>query len=97
MRERARAEAHRLKGGRFTLDHSLTLALFRSANGDPAEAGKAKAMLDAQERAAMERDRQAALARIARIARVATGQPVGGGASTRLATPKTKAGGLSAP
>jgi hypothetical protein len=60
MRERARAEALRLEGGRFTLDRSLTLALLRSADGDPV-AG-AKAMLDAQERAAMERDRQAALA-----------------------------------
>ena len=64
MRERARAEAHRLKGGRFTLDRSLTLALLRSANGCLESSARAKAMLDAQERAAMERDRQAALARI---------------------------------
>jgi hypothetical protein len=62
MRERARAEAHRLKGGRFTLDHSLTLALLRSANGCLESGARAKAMLDAQERAAMERDLQAALA-----------------------------------
>ena len=67
MRERARAEAHRLKGGRFTLDRSLTLALLRSANGCLESTAKAKAMLDAQERAAMERDRQAALARIAEL------------------------------
>ena len=64
MRECARAEAHRLKGGRFTLDRSLTLALLKSANGGLESTAKAKAMLDAQERAAMERDRQAALARI---------------------------------
>jgi hypothetical protein len=62
MRERARAEALRLKGGRFTLDHSLTLALLRSAKGDRMREAKAKAMLGAQERAAMERDLQAALA-----------------------------------
>ena len=67
MRERARAEAHRLKGGRFTLDRALTLALLQSANGDPAARPRAKAMLDAQERAAMERDRQAALARISEL------------------------------
>jgi hypothetical protein len=64
MRERARAEAHRLMGGRFTLDRSLTLALLRSANGCLKSTARAKLMLDAQERAAMERDRQAALARI---------------------------------
>jgi hypothetical protein len=62
MREHARAEAHRLEGGRFTLDHSLTLALLRSANGNPVARAEAKAMLDTQERAAMERDLQAALA-----------------------------------
>jgi hypothetical protein len=67
MRERARAEAHRLGAGRFTLDRSLTLALLKSANGDPATGAGAKAMLDAQERASMERDRQAALARIAEL------------------------------
>ena len=69
MRERARAEAHRLKCGRFTLDHALTLALLRSASGCLESRARAKAMLDAQERAAMERDRQAALAppRIARV------------------------------
>ncbi len=64
MRERARTEAHRLGGSRFTLDRALTLALLQSADGGPGEKTKAKAMLDAQERAAMERDRQAALARI---------------------------------
>jgi hypothetical protein len=58
-------------GGRFTLDRALTLALLKSANGDPAARAKAKAMLDAQERAAMERDRQAALPRIAEVSRVA--------------------------
>jgi len=62
MRERARAEANKLKGGRFTLDHSLTLALLRSANGCLESGARAKAMLDAQERAAMERDLQAARA-----------------------------------
>jgi hypothetical protein len=67
MRELARAEAHRLKGGRFTLDRALTLALLRSANGCLESSAEAKAMLDAQERAAMERDRQAALARIAEL------------------------------
>lgn len=67
MRERARAEAHRLKGGRFTLDRALTLALLRSAKGEPQGSARAKAMLDAQERAAVERDRQAALARIAEL------------------------------
>ena len=51
MRERARAEAHRLKGGRFTLDRSLTLALLRSANGCLKSTARAKLMLDAQERA----------------------------------------------
>jgi hypothetical protein len=65
MRERARAEARRLNGGRFDLhDRALTLALLRSANGCPENRAKAKAMLDAQERAALERDRQAALAHI---------------------------------
>ena len=67
MRERARAEAHRLKGGRFTLDRSLTLALLRSANGCLESSAEAKATLDAQERAAMEQDRQAALARISEL------------------------------
>ena len=67
MRERARGEAHRLKGGRFTLDRSLTLALLRSANGCLESTARAKLILDAQERAATERDRQAALARIAEL------------------------------
>jgi hypothetical protein len=67
MRELARAEAHRLKGGRFTVDHALTLALLRSANGCMESTARAKAMLDAQECAALERDRQAALARIAEL------------------------------
>jgi hypothetical protein len=58
MRERARAEAHRLGGGRFTLDKALALALLRSAKGDHARQAKAKAMLDAQEMAAVERERQ---------------------------------------
>jgi hypothetical protein len=38
--------------------------LLRSANGCPESRARAKATLDAQERAAFERDRQAALARI---------------------------------
>ena len=67
MREHARAEAHRLKGGRFTLDRALTLALLQSANGCLESTARAKAMLDAQECAAMARDRQAALARIAEL------------------------------
>jgi hypothetical protein len=67
MRESARTEARRLGGGRFTLDRPLVLALLRSANGEPHSRGSAKSTLDAQERAAMERDRQAALARIAEL------------------------------
>ena len=67
MRGRARAEAHRLGGGRFTLDRPLVVALLESANRDRVWEAKAKAMLDAQERAAMERDRQAALARISEL------------------------------
>ena len=67
MRERARAEAHRLKGGRFTLDRALTLALLRSANGCLESSAKARAMLDTQELAALEQDRQSALARIAEL------------------------------
>ena len=67
MRERARGEAHRLKGGRFTLDRGLTLALLRSADGCLESSAKAKAMLDAQEFAAFEQDRQVALARIAEL------------------------------
>jgi hypothetical protein len=58
MRERARAEAHRLKGARFTLDRALALALLASAKGDHVGQAKAGAMLDAQEQAAVERDRQ---------------------------------------
>src|SRR5271167_1726274 len=42
MRERARAEAHRLKGGRFTLDRALVSALLRTANGDQAARARAK-------------------------------------------------------
>src|SRR5271165_1475006 len=61
MRERARAEARRLGAGRFTLDRSLTLALLRSANGDPAVRARAKAMLDAHEQAEADRDRGQAL------------------------------------
>jgi hypothetical protein len=58
MRERARAEAHRLGAGRFELDKALVLALLGSAKGDHVRQAKAKAMLAAQERAAVERDRQ---------------------------------------
>ena len=64
MRLRARAEAHRLGSGRFTLDRPLVLALLRSANGCLESRARAKAMLDAQELAALARDREAALARI---------------------------------
>ena len=56
MRERARAEAHRLGGGRFTLDQPLVLALLRSAKGDRAWEAKAKAMLDAHEQAEADRE-----------------------------------------
>jgi hypothetical protein len=56
MRGRARAEAHRLKGGRFTLERSLTLALLRSAHGCLESNAKAKAMLDANEQAEADRD-----------------------------------------
>jgi hypothetical protein len=72
MRERARAEAHRLKGGRFTLDRALTLALLKSANGNRVWEAKAKAMLDAKERAAAERDREQALAIVNRLRAEAT-------------------------
>jgi hypothetical protein len=61
MRERARAEAHRLGGGRFTLDQPLVLALLRSAKGDHVWEAKAKAMLDAHEQAEADRDRERAL------------------------------------
>jgi len=59
MRERARVEARKLGAGRFALDRPLTLALLKSANGCLDSKVRAKAMLDAQERAAFERDRQA--------------------------------------
>jgi hypothetical protein len=61
MQERARAEAHRLGGGRFTLDQPLVLALLRSAKGDDAWETKAKAMLDAHEQAEADRERGQAL------------------------------------
>jgi hypothetical protein len=61
MRERARAEAHRLGGGRFALDTPLVLALLRSAKGDRVWEAKAKAMLDAHEQAEADRDRGQAL------------------------------------
>ena len=61
MRERARAEAHRLGGGRFTLDRPLVLALLKSAKGDRVSEAKAKAMLDAHEQAEADRDRAQAL------------------------------------
>ena len=67
MRDRARAESQRLGAGRFTLDRSLTLALLQSAKGCLESTARAKAMVDAQELAAIERDRQAALARIAEL------------------------------
>jgi hypothetical protein len=46
---------------RFTLDRSLTFVLLKSAKGE-LHNRQPKAMLDAQERAAFERDRQAGLA-----------------------------------
>ena len=72
MRERARAEARRLGAGRFTLDRSLTLALLESAKGEPHGRARAKAMLDAQERAAIERERGQALAIVDRLRAGAT-------------------------
>jgi hypothetical protein len=73
MRERAHAEARRLGAGRFTLDRPLVLALLGSANGCLESKARAKAIIDAQELAAMERDRQAALARIAELRAVLLG------------------------
>jgi hypothetical protein len=67
MRERAYAEARRLGAGRFALDRTLTLTSLRGARGDPVARAKAKAMLDAQEQAAAERDRQPALAIVNRL------------------------------
>ena len=82
MRERARAEAHRLGGGRFTLDRALVLALLKSANGDRARKAGAKAMLDARELAAMELlDRPSGARADRQFAGVATGRPIGGQAS----------------
>jgi hypothetical protein len=75
MRERARAEARKLGAGRFTLDRSLTLVLLRSANGCLESMARAKAMLDAQELAALARDRQAALARIEELRASLLGDP----------------------
>ena len=72
MRECAHAEAQNLGAGRFTLDRSLTLALLRSAKGEPHGRARAKAMLDAQERAAIERDREQALAVVNRLRTEAT-------------------------
>jgi len=65
MRELALAEARKLRADRFTLDRPLTLALLRSADGCLEKRAKAKAMLNAQEHTALERDRQAGRARIA--------------------------------
>jgi hypothetical protein len=72
MRERAYAEARRLGAGRFTLDRSLTLALLKSANGDPVARARAKATLDAQERADADRDREQALTIVNRLRATAT-------------------------
>lgn len=72
MRVRARAEAHRLGGGRFTLDRPLVLALLKSAMGDRVWEAKAKAMVDAQEHASIERDRERALAIVNRLRAAAT-------------------------
>ncbi len=81
MRERARAEAHRLRAGRFTLDRSLTLALLKSAKGDRVVEAKAKAMLDAHEQAEADREIGQALSvvrylRARAIARWSGGAPV---------------------
>ena len=61
MRGRARAEAHRLGGRRFTLDTPLVVALLRSAKGDRVWEAKAKAILNAHEQAEADRDRAHAL------------------------------------
>ena len=66
-RELARVEARKLRAGRFTLDRSLTLALLRSADGCLESRASEGDFLDAQELAALEQDRQAALARIAEL------------------------------
>ena len=55
MRDRARAEAHRLGRGRFTLDRPLVIVLLKSAKGDRVSEAKAKAMLDAHEQAEADR------------------------------------------
>ena len=55
MCERARAEAHQLGAGGFTLDRPLVLALLKSAKGDRVSEAKAKTMLDAHERAEADR------------------------------------------
>ncbi len=86
MRERARAEAHRLGARRFTLDRSLTLSLLKSAKGDPAAGGKAKAMLDAHEQAEADRDRAQALSLVRELrARAIAGWS--GGAPVRTILP----------
>jgi hypothetical protein len=57
MREHARAAAPTLGAGRFALDRSLTLALLKSAKGDPVARAEATAMLDARERCGRARPR----------------------------------------
>jgi hypothetical protein len=96
MRERARAEAQRLKGGRFTLDRPLTLALLKSVTGDPHGRARAKAMLDAQELAAMERDRKEALGRINEL-RAIHGSPAAATIPTALQSVKTGESAYAAP
>jgi hypothetical protein len=78
MRERARAEARKLGAARFTLDRSLTLALLKSAKGNPTARAKAKAMLDAHEQAEADRDRGQALSVVRHLrARAIAGWSIG--------------------
>jgi hypothetical protein len=86
MRERAQAEGRRLGAERFTLDKQLVLALLASAKGNRAREAEARVMLEAQEQAAVERERRegptrADLVRVqADLRRVAAGQPMNPGA-----------------
>jgi hypothetical protein len=60
MRERALAEARRLKLAQwYTPDRALTLALLRSANGDSKGTEGAKALIAAAMREDARRQRQA--------------------------------------
>jgi hypothetical protein len=98
MRERARAEARRLSGGRFTLDRPRVLALLRSARGDRVWEAKAKAMLDAHEQAEADRDSGQALS-VVRDSRAKAIAPAGPAArwSMRLTRSRKSARTLTPP